>query len=199
MKIGSYLQTAGFVLGLAIGLSVGVAQAASPSAAEALKLTPIQKGVDYDQPSGDVAAKCTILAKKLDGKVGWVVEDPSGVTLRKFIDTNGDNTVDQWSYFKDGLEVYRDIDANFNRKADQCRWFNTAGSRWGIDKDEDGKIDAWKVISAEEVTAEVVAALGDKDSARFARLVLTPAELKSLGLSEKKANLLKQRLGNAQE
>ena len=77
---------------------------------------------------------------------------PRGVILRKFVDTNDDNIVDQWSYYKDGLEVYRDIDSNFNGKADQYRWFHTGGSRWGIDTKEDGTIDYWKSISAEEVT-----------------------------------------------
>ena len=51
--------------------------------------------------------------------------------LRKFVDTNGDNVVDQWSYYKDGVEVYRDIDSNFNGKADQYRWFNTGGTPLG--------------------------------------------------------------------
>ena len=129
-------------------------------------------------------AKCKILAKKIDGHVGWIVERPDGAILRKFVDTNDDNVVDQWSYYKDGLEVYRDIDSNFNGKADQYRWFHTGGSRWGVDANEDGVIDSWKSISAEEVTAEVVAAIATHDAERFARLVLTPAELKSLGLGK---------------
>ena len=49
-----------------------------------------------------------ISAKKTDGHVGWLVESPDGVLLRKFVDTDGDNVVDQWSYFKDGVEVYRE-------------------------------------------------------------------------------------------
>jgi hypothetical protein len=186
------------VCGVGFLFGVGAVLAAGPSASDALKLAPIQKGVDYDQPSADDAAKCTITARKLNGKVGWVVEAPSGTVLREFVDTNGDNTVDQWSYFKDGLEVYRDIDADFNRKAEQSRWFHTAGSRWGLDKDEDGTIDAWKAISAEEVTAEVVAALATKDKARFLRLVLSPAELKTLGLGDEKAEELGKRLAVAE-
>src|SRR6185295_13266615 len=102
-------------------------------------------------------------------------------TLRNFTDTNGDGVVDQWSYYKDGLEIYRDVDGDFDGKADQCRWFNTAGTRWGIDRDEDGRIDTWKVISAEEVTAEVVAALRDRDVHRFERLLLSTKELQALG------------------
>src|SRR5262249_11882947 len=125
---------------------------------------------------------------------GWVVRDASGQMLRKFLDTNGDDYVDQWSYYKDGVEVYRDIDSNFNKKADQFRWLNTGGSRFGIDANEDGKIDAWQSISAEEVTAELVAALRDRDRARFERLLLSTKELKALGLGKSKSELLARKL-----
>ena len=118
------------------------------------------------------------------------MEDPSGKLLRVFLDTNGDNTVDQWRYYKNGLEVYRDADTDFNRKADQFRWFHTSGSRWGIDDNEDGVIDSWKAISAEEVSAEAVAALSSGDTDRFMRLVITPEELKTLGLGAAKEKQL---------
>ena len=107
----------------------------------------MQKEIVIDRPSPADAAKCTIKAEKTSGKTGWVVRDAGGQMLRNFIDTNGDNMVDQWCYYKDGIEVYRDIDSNFNRKADQYRWLNTAGTRWGIDTNEDTKIDYWKTIS----------------------------------------------------
>jgi len=190
----SIALVAGCLMLVFSGLLVS-ARAAAPSAEQALKLMPIQKGVDIDRPNAQVAAKCTIAARKLDGHVGWIVESPEGVVLRKFVDTNGDNVVDQWSYYKGGLEVYRDIDANFNGKADQYRWFHTAGSRWALDKDEDGRIDAWKAISAEEVTAEVIAALAHGDVDRFARLTLTPSELESLGIGPEKARQLADRIG----
>jgi len=158
---------------------------------------PVQPGVDYDRPSAEETAKCKITAKKIDGCVGWIIEGPDGVTLRKFVDTNKDNVVDQWCYYKDGLEVYRDIDSDFNGKADQYRWFHTGGSRWAIDKNEDGVIDSWKSISAEEVTAEVVAAISTHDAERFARLVLTPAELKSLGLGKARADSVREKIAKA--
>jgi peroxiredoxin len=170
-------------------------RAATPSAEQALKLEPIQKHVDYDRPTAEEVARCKIAARKVDGHVGWVVEDPQGNLLRRFTDTNGDNMVDQWSYYKDGVEVYRDIDSNFNGKADQYRWFHLGGSRWGLDKDEDGVIETWKVISAEEVAAEAIAALATRDADRFTRLLLTADEVKSLGLGEARANQLSDKLG----
>ncbi len=168
--------------------------AASPTAEQALKLVPVQKDVEVSTPPASEAAKCTITPRKVDGRVGWVIENPDGIVLRVFLDTDGDNVVDQWRYYLNGLEVYRDIDSNGNGRADQYRWFHTAGSRWGIDRDEDGTVDAWKAISAEEVTAEVVAALAHRDADRFARVVLSDAELKSLGLGPAKTELLAKKI-----
>ena len=60
----------------AVALVPGPSSAASPTAEQALKLTPIQPGVDYDRPSPEEAAKCKILPGKFDGHVGWIVEGP---------------------------------------------------------------------------------------------------------------------------
>jgi thiol-disulfide isomerase/thioredoxin len=172
----------GAALPAALLLAAPSAEAAKPSAAAALSLTPIQREVDFDTPGKDDAEKCVIKAEK-DGKVsGWAVYDQAGQLLRRFLDTNGDNKVDLWCYYKNGVEVYRDVDNDFNGKADQYRWLGTEGMRWGVDRAENGQIDAWRMISPEEATAEVVAALRDRDESRFQRLLLTTDELKSLGL-----------------
>jgi len=177
---------------LALSLMAGRhAAAAAPSAKDALTLQPVQKDIEIERPEAAEIEKCTI---KAEGKRGWVVRDGSGQILRTFSDTNGDNVVDQWSYFKDGVEVYRDIDSNFNRKADQCRWLNTGGSRWGVDRNEDGKIDFWKNISPEEVTAELVAALRDRDRERFERILLSATDLKALGVGAAKAEQLHKKV-----
>ncbi len=170
------------------------ATGAAPKADQALQLVPVQRDVQFDRPDPEQVPQCTISAQRMRGGVGWVVSSPTGVVLRQFVDTNGDNVVDQWRYYKDGLEVYRDIDSDYNGKADQYRWFHTAGSRWAVDQDEDGTIDAWRAISAEEVTAEVVAALASQDARRFARVALTESELKSLGVGPAKAEELGNRL-----
>lgn len=190
-------QLVGGSLALCLATIAGNVEAAAPSADQALKLQPVQKDVEYDRPNAAETARATIKAEEFGKSSGWVVRDGSGQMLRRFLDTNGDNVVDQWSYFNAGLEVYRDIDLNFNGKVDQCRWLNTGGSRWGLDNDEDGKVDVWKTISAEEVSSEVVAALANRDASRFARLLLTATELKSLGLSEAKLKAVSTKLEGA--
>jgi thiol-disulfide isomerase/thioredoxin len=188
------------LLGLALSGIVGVqsATAATPTAEQALQLTPIQKDTSYERPTEAEAKESTIKAEKIGGTTGWVVRSAAGQILRMFTDSNNDNIVDRWSYYQDGIEVYRDIDSNFNGKADQYRWFNTAGTRWGMDKDEDGRIDAWRIISAEEACGEVVAAIQTRDSARFSRLLLNEKELASVGLGESQAKELGRKLAAAE-
>ena len=185
-----------FLCASAVVFLVGELHAA-PSPSAALQLTPIQSGVDYSKPDEATAKRSTIHSVKTRGTVGWVVKSPTGLILRRFMDTNRDNKVDLWCYYKNGVEVYRDIDANFNGKADQYRWLGTAGTRWGLDKNEDGTIDQWKVISAEEVTSEWVAALRTKDQERFQRILLSPAALRSLRLGKEQTSQIAARLTSA--
>lgn len=160
------------------------AAAEPPTAAQALALAPLQPLVEYAIPSKEEATHCTVRLERENNVTDWVVTNRQGEILRRFYDTNGDNYVDMWCYYLNGLEVYRDIDSNFNNKADQYRWFNTAGTRWAIDKNEDGRIDSWRVISPHEVAEQVVLALKNRDVARFELLLPTPGELGGMGLGK---------------
>jgi tetratricopeptide (TPR) repeat protein len=155
-----------------------------PTTAQALSLQPMQPFVEYAIPTKEEAAQCTVKLEKENKSSNWVVTNRNGEVLRRFYDSNGDNYVDMWCYFLNGVEVYRDIDSNFNNKADQYRWVNTAGTRWALDKNEDGKIDSWKVISPHDVAEQVVLAIKNRDPERFALLLLTPGELSQLGLGQ---------------
>lgn len=154
-----------------------------PSAKVALSFRPVQKNVRFDTPSPAEYSKCRVQVEQQGKRSGWVVFGPNGQILRRYIDSNGDNVVDQWRYYQQGLEVYRDIDSNFNNKVDQSRWLNAAGSRWGIDTNEDGLIDQWKIISAEEATREAVRALALNDSRILIRLLVTANDLRTLGVT----------------
>ncbi|MFM1902133.1 MAG: Thiol-disulfide oxidoreductase ResA, partial [Planctomycetota bacterium] len=175
-------------------LAVATVAAAAPTAEEALALEPRQKGIDFDRPSAAEVAECGIKQEKLDGVTALVVRGPAGRILRAFADTNGDRVVDRWSYYKDGLEVYREIDGDDeDSKADQSRWLTSAGSRWAFDTDGDGTLDRWQAISAEEATAEIIHALRDRDPKAFARLLPTKADLELAGFTAERAAELNAR------
>ena len=162
---------------------------------QALTLTPVQSGdVEYSIPSKEEAKNCTVSSPKEKGLSGWIVKDPAGRILRKFLDTNGDQDIDLWCYYRDGFEVYRDIDSNFDRNADQYRWFGSQGTRWGVDDNQDGKVDSWKRISAEEVSAEVAKALATRDEKRFQLLLMTDKELADSGFSEDKSKVIQKNI-----
>ncbi len=158
-----------------------------------------QKDADFDKTDPADYSKCTGKYETRNGVVGLLVSGPNGEPIRWLADTNGDKKIDQISFYGNGVEVYRDIDSDFNDKIDQSRWMGTSGMRWGVDRDEDGVIDTWKAISAEEVTSEVVAALRESDAKRLERLMLTDAELEELGLGQQKTVDLKERIGGAPE
>lgn len=173
--------------GLTLGLNRG--DAADPPTIEQVmtKFRPQHGDVEFDTPEPKNFKQCkvsviTVKEGKDEKARGWLITGQAGQTLRRFMDTNGDGVVDQFSYYRAGLEVYRDIDSNGNNKIDQSRWLNLGGTRWGVDSNEDGKIDAWKSISAEEVSRIAVKALVSQDASLLAPLLLTKADLGELGI-----------------
>ena len=150
-----------------------------------LQFRPRQTEVQVTTPKPEEESSCRVDLVKGTGKAsGWVLRDSSGIMLRRFFDTNGDNKTDTWSFFRDGVEVYREIDTNNNGKPDQYRWLNSGGLKWGVDADEDLKIDSWLAISPEEVSHELLRAIITKDAARFSSLLLNESDLKTLELPE---------------
>ena len=161
---------------------------------KALSFSPVQTGIDYDEPNSEKAAKCKLISAKKIRKSGFVLIDDSGQVLRMFLNNGGDPDVDQWSYFRNGIEVYRDIDTDFDGKADEFRWFGNAGTRWGRDTDGDNRIDEWVAISAEEVSFEIIESLKARNEKRFRALMLKDKELNQLGLSKSHAAKVSKRL-----
>lgn len=158
-----------------------------------LKHAP-QYQADVQTPTKAEYAQCKIKLDRKDKVSGWVVTGPQGEILRKFLDTNADGAVDLRKYYNLGIEVYRDIDSDYNGKLDQARWLNTGGTKWGIDENEDKVIDSWKYLSAEEAAREAVEAILSKDIARLQKVMVTPQEIKSLGFTKTYADLLNQSL-----
>ncbi len=149
---------------------------------QGLKLVPHQADVVIDTPAADEVPQCQIRAT--DDKRGFIIAYPQGRVLRRFSDENGDNRVDLWAFFQDGVEVYREIDSTGSGKRDQFRWLNNAGTRWGIDTNGDRVIDLWKEISAEEVSREIALALSTNDVNRFLCVALSQSELQNLALGD---------------
>lgn len=182
-----------------ICLTTGFAAERDPLAVKGLGYSPRQSNVAYDKVVETDMDSCTSKYETRNGFEGLVIYSPDGQPLRRFADRNSDKQVDQWCYYKDGIEVYRDIDSDFNGASDQYRWLGTSGTRWGIDQNEDGKIEQWKVISAEEVTMEIVEAIKMRDVERFRCLLVSDAELTMLGLGEEKGDQLTTRLNIAKK
>lgn len=152
-----------------------------PTVAQTMLFKPVQAGIDYESPKAEDIEKCRV--EPAPANAGWVVLGPGGQVLRKFLDTDQDGTVDTRKFYNLGLEVYRDVDTNKNNKIDQSRWVNTGGTRWGVDRNEDGKIEQWLVISADEAAFEAVSGLVTNDPARTAAVLLTPADAQAVGLN----------------
>lgn len=145
---------------------------------------PRQNDVEYDTPTREQFAKCKIDVEKRGKVEGWVVLGPEGQVLRRFVDSDGDGKVDQWRYFQQGIEVYRDVDTNQNNKPDQARWLNLGGSRWGVDANEDGKIDSWKTLSAAEASREAIRAITAGDDDALQMLMITADDIRVLGIDK---------------
>jgi thiol-disulfide isomerase/thioredoxin len=161
------------IISFAAGMAMSpLARAQQPTVQQMLQLKPTQRFVDSDAPAAEQLAGCKSEVVREGRATGWVLRDAAGREYRRFMDTNRDNLVDQWRYYREGVEVYRDIDSNFNGRADQFRWMNSGGSRWALDTNEDGRIDGYHVISAAETTREVVRALAAKDFAAIEPLLV---------------------------
>jgi len=182
-------------------LAVAGALGQAPDAVkQVLGWTPTQKGVVVGMPTPAEQAKCTVSgdAKARKGQNVWLLKDGNGQVLRRFVDTNGDGYPDVYSYYKDGLEVYREIDSKFTGKSDRFYWLNTAGSRIGVSTKSNGVIDVWQSLSLEELSQEVMLAVATKDWNRYAALLVTDEDLSRIGVAAGEAERIKKNLAAAQ-
>src|SRR5262245_38143914 len=186
------------------GLASAALAAPPPKAETLLEYSPRLPGIEVTTPSAAERAACTVELEKgrdlANGKqaTAWVLKDGQGRVLRKFHDTTGAGGVNEYAFYKDGEEIYRDIDSNANGKIDQYRWLGPNGSKWAIDSDEDGKIDSWLVISPEELSQEILASVVNKDFRRLQALMITQADLDALGLPKDEVTRVQGKFAQAQ-
>lgn len=167
-------------------LSVVLPQAAAqtPSAEKILQqFRPAQQNVVFDTPDAKDFANCKVEIERGKDAAGFVVYGPAGQVLRRFTDTNGDSKADLFRFYHMGLEVYRDIDSDKNEKPDQHRWMNWGGVRWGIDKDEDGKIEKWRMLSAQEAARVAVEAIITGDLQALDSVLINSEDIKAAGFN----------------
>jgi hypothetical protein len=195
------MRTSTLTQGLLIGsallslASLAWAQAKNaPTVEQMLNFKPMQKGIIYSTPAAADLSKCKVefVEGPAKGNSAWVLRDPKGQMLRKFSFSAGNKYTDQWSYYKDGLEVYRELDTNLNGKADRFVWLNGGGMKIGVDKNEDGIIDAWLSMSQEELSQEVVKAVVAKDERLLDALLVTEDDLTKLGAPAKEIARIKE-------
>lgn len=179
---GFVAWTAGWTLCAAATLAF--AQDAS-KAERLLALTPLQKGVDFDNVTDPAAIKACTVDDVFNDKgknIGFLLRDGQGRPIRKLIDTRSVDKHMYWSYYQDGFEIYRDIDLDGDRRIDESRWMNALGTRHAVIVG--GKIKAWKRISAEEASKVLTQAIVDHDLALLETVMATPEDLAALGLSK---------------
>ncbi len=161
--------------------------------AQGLARNPKQADAQYDKVEKADVSTCTGRYETRNGVQGLLILSANNQPLRWLADTNRDKSIDQFCFYKDGIESYRDMDTDSDNKIDQSRWLGNSGMRWGIDRDQDGVLDEWKVISAEETSYEVVEALRTGDVKRFERLLITDEQIRSIGIGPNKAAELSKR------
>jgi hypothetical protein len=192
---------AGFLM-LTGSVTQAFAQTPSPDTMLDAKLAPKMDDVNISVPDDVKSCKVELVKGSTAGSSGWLLKDAKGQTLRRFFDTNGDNKVDLWSYYKDGVEVYREFDTQFKGSPDNFRWLNGGGMKWGIgavDARGKGQIRAWRMISAEEVGYEAFQAAAKQDYARMHVLFITESELQGLKLPTAKVKAVQAVLQQAQK
>jgi thiol-disulfide isomerase/thioredoxin len=171
-----------------MGLATMAARAQSkglPAPGDLLAYKPTLAGVDYDTPADQKAIDaCKVeLVTVQNRSIGYALRDGQGKMLRRFVAARSRN-MDQWSYYQDGFEVYRESDLDGDRALDEARWMNAGGMR--VASVKKGRIVGWKQISAEEASKVfvqgLVQALADGDTSVLESVMATPDELAAAGL-----------------
>jgi thiol-disulfide isomerase/thioredoxin len=174
------------------------AQPPAPTVEQAFAAKPRQPGVSVPTPPADQLARyrvAPIPGQQAGSNLGYKVLDPQGRPARQFV-TYDNKTFNIVSYYADGQEVYRETFPP-SGEPHSYRWLGANGGKWGIDRDKNGTIDEWAVISPEEVGQELLAAVIAKDPARLTALLPTDEGLKALGLPAAEAARIKEKAAGA--
>jgi hypothetical protein len=170
------------VLALVAGFATaGRAQPTAVTAEWAFKQNPKQPGVSVSTPTPDQVPRCKVTPLPNPKVPGYLVTDPDGKPVRQFVSYDNKN-FNIISYYTDGAESYREVYPPQAGEPYQFRWLGANGTKWGLDRNRDGAVDEWVVISPEEVSQELLKAVVARDAKRLEALLVTPDQLKAIGL-----------------
>ena len=158
--------------GLTLFAGFGFTANAQPPAVtveDALRRQPKQPNVEISTPAPAQVGQCKVetIPNKNDPKtpLGYVVRDPAGNPVRQFVSYDG-KTYNIVAYYVNGVEAYREVFPPAAGEPHQYRWLGPNGTKWGLDRDRDGRIDEWVVLSPEELSQELFQAVLTKDAKR---------------------------------
>ncbi|MDB5309605.1 MAG: resA 11 [Gemmataceae bacterium] len=152
---------------------------------KAFEAQPRQPGVTVPTPAADQIGRYRVEAipdpKTPGANMGYVVRDPDNRPVRQFVSYDG-KSFNIIAFYVNGQEAYREVYPPKPTDPYQFRWLGPNGGKWGLDRDRDGKVDEWAVISPEEASQELLQAVLTKDAKRLDALLPTKENLESLGL-----------------
>ena len=152
------------------------------------RLAPKHNNVVLSVPSAEELKACTVVSVPgtTANSGGFLLLDANKKPLRRFFDSKGGGKVDVWSYYKDGVEVYREFDTAYKGTPNNFRWLNGGGMKWGVGGVDPttgkGFITTWAMISAEEAAFEAFQAVAAQDFARLQTLFITDKDVQGLKL-----------------
>ncbi|HJZ59644.1 MAG TPA: hypothetical protein VKE74_32165, partial [Gemmataceae bacterium] len=191
------LSTLTLWAGFGLGAS---AQVPNLTVEKAFETKPRQPGVTVTTPPADQLGRYRIEPipdkNKPGSNLGYVVRDEQNRPVRQFVsyDSKSFNIV---AFYIDGVEAYREVYPPAPGEPFQFRWLGPNGGKWGIDRDRDGRIDEWGVISPEELSQELLQAVITRDAKRLESLLVTKENLDALGLPAAEAARIKDRAAKA--
>lgn len=176
----------------------GFAQPAPITVQQAFETRPRQPGIAVTTPAPDQIARHKVepIKGKDQSTIGYVVRDAEGKPVRQFVSYDGKN-FNIVAYYVNGQESYRETYPPAPNEPYQFRWLGPNGGKWGLDRDRDGKVDEWVVISPEEASQELLAAAVSNDAKRMEALLPTEESLKGIGLAAAEIARIKEKNAGA--
>ncbi len=196
---GAIRSAAGLALALGFA-TVASAQPAPVTVEQALQRMPKQAGVNVTTPTPDQVTRCKVspIPNPKDPKqpMGYLVTDGNNNPVRQFVSYDGKN-FNIVAFYLDGIEAYRETYPPDAGSPFQFRWLGPNGTKWGLDRNRDGAIDEWVVISPEEASQELLRAVANRDTKRLEALLVTPENVKTIGLPVADSERMKARIAAA--